>query len=89
MMSRDKLKIRHATLLDVYGRLKIFLEQAPHEQTDSGRVLTHKYTHQNIAQRVGASREMVSRILKDLENGGFLASVGRSGIKVIRLPEKW
>lgn len=80
---------KNLALLDVYGRLKIFLEQAPYEQTDSGRVLTHKYTHQNIAQRVGASREMVSRILKDLENGGFLASVARSGIKIIRLPEKW
>jgi CRP/FNR family transcriptional regulator, cyclic AMP receptor protein len=46
-------------------------------------------THQQIASRVGASREMVSRLLKDLEKGGYV----ELGIKRItlkkKLPARW
>ena len=44
--------------------------------------MPEKLTHQEIAERVGASREMISRLLKDLERGGYLAVEGR----VITLP---
>jgi CRP/FNR family cyclic AMP-dependent transcriptional regulator len=46
-------------------------------------------THQTLASRVGASREMVSRLLKELERGGYV----ELGIKRItlkrKLPARW
>ena len=46
-------------------------------------------THQQIASRVGASREMVSRLLKDLEKGGYIElGVKRITLKK-KLPARW
>jgi len=46
-------------------------------------------THQQIASRVGASREMVSRLLKDLEKGGYVElGVKRITLKK-KLPARW
>jgi len=48
-----------------------------------------KITHQNIASRVGASREMVSRLLKDLEKGGYI-ELGVKRITLLKkLPARW
>lgn len=58
-------------LLDVYGRIvKLFESNAVKED---GFLVTDRLTHQDIADRVGASREMVSKILKDLRVGGYVA----------------
>jgi len=44
---------------------------------------------QDIASRIGASREMVSHILKDLSTGGYLTQT-RTGIMLHRKPpEHW
>jgi len=52
-------------------------------------VIENKPTHQEIASRVGASREMVSRILGDLATGGYI-EVGRDKITIARaLPRTW
>jgi CRP/FNR family cyclic AMP-dependent transcriptional regulator len=46
-------------------------------------------THQDIASRVGASREMVSRLLKDLEKGGYI-EMGTKRITLLKkLPSRW
>jgi CRP/FNR family cyclic AMP-dependent transcriptional regulator len=48
-----------------------------------------RLTHQDVANRLGCSREMVSRLLKDLERGGYIA-VREGRISVLgRLPARW
>jgi CRP/FNR family transcriptional regulator, cyclic AMP receptor protein len=80
---------RNLALLDVYGRLKVFLEQAAAIEKNGTRELVNRFTHQDIAMRIGASREMVSKLLKDLENGGYINCAPHSKIIVNRVPEKW
>jgi CRP/FNR family transcriptional regulator, cyclic AMP receptor protein len=80
---------RSLAFLDVYGRLSECLATMAREQPDGSLRLEEHITHQEIASRVGCSREMVSRILKDLEQGGYLRVVDRR-IEVIRkLPLRW
>lgn len=68
-------KIENLALLDVYGRVgKLLLEFS--EQRDGQRVVTRKLTKQDIAKMVGASREMVSRVMKDLESQGYFHTEG-------------
>lgn len=67
--------IANLALLDVYGRVaRILLQRA--ELIDEKRVVD-RLTHQDIANMVGASREMVTRILKDLRQGGYIEIEGR------------
>jgi CRP/FNR family cyclic AMP-dependent transcriptional regulator len=74
-------------LLDVYGRIAKVLAESAEEI--GGRKVTPRFTHQEIADRVGASREMVSKILKDLKAGGYLTSEGKQLILERKLPPKW
>lgn len=74
--------------LDVYGRVaKLLLELA--RESDGKLVIDQKLTHQDIADRVSASREMVSRILKDLTSGGYLANEGGRIVIQRRPPRAW
>ena len=41
-------------------------------ERDGQWVIEERLTQQDLAQRVGASREMVSRILKDIRSGGYI-----------------
>lgn len=71
-------------LLDVYGRLaKLLLSLAREE--DGRLVITEKLTKQGMGERIGASREMVSRIFKDLIAGGYLRTEGKKLI-ILRKP---
>lgn len=80
---------RQMALLDVYGRVIHTLEGQQGPATMQAPVQLTQITHQQIASRVGASREMVSRLLKDLEKGGYV----ELGIKRItlkkKLPARW
>ena len=68
--------IRSLALLDVYGRVARLLLDMAIEQ--NGRlVVPEKLTQQDIAERVGSSREMVSRIFKDLMFGGYITVENR------------
>lgn len=63
--------IRNLALLDVYGRVaKVLLDLA--QEHDGRLIIREKPTQQDIANRVGASREMVARIMKDLLIGGYV-----------------
>ena len=82
---------RNMALLDVYGRLIALLEERRGDAVDSagnGTTL-EAITHQDIANRVGASREMVSRLLKDLENGGYIELGIRRITLLKKLPSRW
>jgi len=67
--------VKSLALLDVYGRVaRILLEQATLENDQL--VIKEKLSAQDIAYRIGASREAVSRILKDLTEGGYIRKDG-------------
>ena len=64
-------KIGSLALMDVYGRVAhLLLEMS--ETVDGHKVVTRKLAKQDIAKMIGASREMVSRVMKDLQSGGYI-----------------
>ena len=64
-------KIESLALMDVYGRVaRLLLDLA--EDVDGHKVVTKKLTKQDIAKMIGASREMVSRVMKDLQQQGLI-----------------
>ena len=80
--------VRDLALKDVYGRLVKFLDTNTVEQ-EGKRVVPERLTQNDIAARIGASREMVSRIVKDLSAGGYI-SVESKHISVHKkLPAQW
>ena len=80
---------RNMALLDVYGRVIATLEAQDGPGRPEAPVLLTQITHQAIASRIGASREMVSRLLKDLEKGGYIElGVKRITLKK-KLPARW
>ena len=83
------LSVKQLALNDVYGRLKLLLESLTVLQADGARHIEERLTHREIASRLGCSREMVSRVMKDLEVGGFLASSGSRIILARPLPARW
>ena len=83
------LSARQMALEDAYGRLKALLESAAEPQPDGTRLVPGRMTHREIAARLGCSREMVSRLMKDLVGGGYLAERER-GIELVGgLPPRW
>lgn len=80
--------IGNLALLDVYGRVaRLLIDNASDE---SGKlVVTEKMSQQEIAQRIGSSREMVSRILSDLKEGGYLSIDGGRIVIKQNLPKHW
>jgi CRP/FNR family cyclic AMP-dependent transcriptional regulator len=72
---------------DVYGRIAELLLASATES--EGRLVTERLTQAEIGQRVGATREMVGRILRDLSRGGYI-EIDRGRIAVLRmLPRRW
>ena len=70
-------KIGSLALLDVYGRVaRLLLDMA--ETVEGEKVVTKRLPKQDIAKMIGASREMVSRVMKDLQMGGYIEVRGSS-----------
>jgi len=63
--------VRTLALLDVYGRVARVLLQLARPVGDM-LVIREELRQQDIANRIGSSREMVSRVLKDLREGGYI-----------------
>jgi CRP/FNR family cyclic AMP-dependent transcriptional regulator len=64
--------VRSLALMDAYGRVaRLLLEESV--TRDGVRFVPERLTQAEIASRVGCSREMVSRIFKDLVKGGYIA----------------
>jgi len=81
-------KIGSLALLDVYGRVaRLLLDMA--ENVDGERIVTKRLPKQDIAKMIGASREMVSRVMKDLQTGGYIEMRGSTIVirDTIMLPE--
>jgi len=85
---RATANVKNLALLDVYGRVRKLFDDLAVER-DGVRSIPERLTHQEIAERVGASREMISRLLKDLERGGYLAAEDRVITLLKKLPPAW
>jgi CRP/FNR family cyclic AMP-dependent transcriptional regulator len=74
-------------LSDVYGRVTHILEKYAVEADDHR--LVPKFTHREIAGMIGSSREMVSKILKELETGDYISVTGQHYVINRNLPANW
>jgi CRP/FNR family cyclic AMP-dependent transcriptional regulator len=72
---------------DVYGRVTELL-LASAAETEGGLV-TERFTHAEIGRRVGATREMVGRVLRELARGGYLRADGGRFTILRRPPRHW
>lgn len=83
------LSARQLALNDVYGRLRALLQSLAQPGPDGVPVLAERLTHQAMSHHLGCSREMVSRLVKDLERGGYLSQqAGRYRLDKA-LPQRW
>jgi CRP/FNR family transcriptional regulator, cyclic AMP receptor protein len=81
LRSADR-QIESLALLDVYGRVaRTLLDMA--EPVEGQRIIRSKVSRQDMAKVVGASREMVSRVMKDLEERGVIETM-ENGFVVIK-----
>jgi len=80
--------VRALALVDVFGRIARLFESlaVPHEDH---WVIERKLTQQDIANLVGASREMVNRILRDLVIGGYITMDHHQIALKRKLPARW
>ena len=65
-------KIESLALMDVYGRVARSLIEFAVDDGAGNLKIRDKISRQDLAKMVGASREMVSRVMKDLEERGFV-----------------
>ncbi|MDF1577909.1 MAG: cyclic nucleotide-binding domain-containing protein [Desulfobulbales bacterium] len=83
-------KIESLALMDVYGRVaRLFLQMAKPDSITGKQIIEDKLTHQDIANMVGSSREMISRVMKELCRGDYV-SVNNKIIAINKkLPYSW
>ncbi|MBL0142157.1 MAG: Crp/Fnr family transcriptional regulator [Betaproteobacteria bacterium] len=80
--------VKNLALLDVYGRVaRLLLNMAV--ESDGKLRIPEKITQQEIAERVGASRDMVSRIFRDLTVGGYISVENRIVTINKKPPARW
>ncbi len=83
------LSAQQMALNDVYGRLRLLLESMAETRRDGTRLIKERLTHQALADRLGCSRPMVSRLMKDLERGGHAVPAGKGWRLGEALPPRW
>lgn len=81
MVRRLTEQVKTLALQDVYGRLTRLFVELSVDLGNGERRLSLKITQQEIAERIGSSREMVNRVLKELTTGGYVSV--RDGLYVI------
>lgn len=81
--------VRGLALSDVYGRLVKALNGMADECETGGWIIAARPSHQELANQVGCSREMVSRIMKDLTRGNYIAADGKALRINRKLPPSW
>jgi CRP/FNR family transcriptional regulator, cyclic AMP receptor protein len=80
---------RSLALSNVYTRVTELLNSLATPQSDGAHRIAKRLTQIDMASRVGASREMVSRVMRDLETGGYVRTEGAAWVLVRVLPERW
>jgi CRP/FNR family cyclic AMP-dependent transcriptional regulator len=85
---RTTENMKSLALSDVYGRL-IRLINSLSTTVDGRLVVGEKLTQQDIAERIGSSRDMISRLMKDLVAGGYLMLEERTNVILKKPPPAW
>ena len=83
------LTAKQMAVNDVYGRLVLLLNALAVPQLNGTRMVGERLTHQDMANRLGCSREMVSRLMKDLELGAYVVVAPKSITLLKPLPPRW
>jgi CRP/FNR family cyclic AMP-dependent transcriptional regulator len=79
--------VRSLSLMDAYGRIaRLLLEEA---RVEAGVQFMPRMTQAEIASRVGCTREMVSRILKELARGQYISVLPDRIVINRKPPAKW
>ena len=74
-------QIESLALLDVYGRVaRTLLDMS--EEEKGLKIIRGKVSRQDMAKVVGASREMVSRVMKDLEDRGVIETLENGSVVI-------
>jgi CRP-like cAMP-binding protein len=68
--------------MGVYGRVATVLVESAVADEHDVLLIREKVSRQDIAKMVGASREMVSRVMKDFEEQGFIQSMEGGIVRV-------
>jgi CRP/FNR family transcriptional regulator, cyclic AMP receptor protein len=80
--------MKSLAMMDVYGRVaRMLLDLAT--EVDGKLVIADRLTQKDMAARVGASREMINRILKDLSTGGYIKVEGGRITITKTPPARW
>jgi CRP/FNR family cyclic AMP-dependent transcriptional regulator len=80
LRSADR-QIESLALLDVYGRVaRTLLDMS--EEEKGVKIIRGKVSRQDMAKVVGASREMVSRVMKDLEDRGVIETLENGSVVI-------
>ncbi len=88
-LRRSTDTVKRLALDDVYTRISKLLLELAVAGDDGRQRVPEKLTQQDLADRVGSSREMVSRIFKQLTIGGYVATEGRRIVILKKLPSRW
>jgi CRP/FNR family transcriptional regulator, cyclic AMP receptor protein len=78
--------VKSLALKDVYGRMRILLESLAVE-IDGRRYIEEALSQQAIADRVGSSREMIAKLMRELVFGNYLCINNRKIELLQKLPE--
>jgi len=81
-LRRADRNIESLALMDVYGRVARVLLESATPDLNGELLIREKISRQDIAKMVGASREMVSRVMKDLEERGFIETLEFGAIQI-------
>lgn len=81
--------VRSLALMDVYGRVARTLIDLSIEQENGERIINEPLTYNDLANRVGASSKMVSRIMQDLKKGGYIRKQSQKIHIARNLPAAW
>jgi CRP/FNR family cyclic AMP-dependent transcriptional regulator len=81
-------KIEGLALRDVYSRLARTLSELAKER-EGKFILPQRLTHQDLANMIGSSREMITRILSDLSVCGYISVENREITLLKKLPQTW
>lgn len=75
-------KIGSLALTGVYGRVANALLESAEPDATGALFIRDKVSRQDIAKMVGASREMVSRVMRDFEEKGFIVTLPTGSVRV-------
>ncbi len=82
-------RARDLALTDAYGRLVLLLRAGSRPQPDGTQRMTYGLTQVQLAQQIGCSRPMVTKLLGDLVKGGYLVSDRGHWVTCKPLPARW